>query len=78
MDIKIKVLDLTHVHNFLGQTVNGVKILLFLELIIKKDSLVLGKGPIQGLDDTTITVEVKYPISFARAEGRFELSLHYN
>ena len=33
-------------------------------LIIKKDILVLGEGPTQGLDDTTITAEAKYPINF--------------
>ena len=33
---------------------------------------------IQGLDDTTLTTEAKYPINFAQARKRFVLSLHYN
>ena len=34
MDIVAIVLDLMHVHHFNGETVNGLKMLLFLELII--------------------------------------------
>ena len=33
----------------------------------KKDILVSGKGPTQGLDDTTITVEAEYSINFSRS-----------
>ena len=33
-------------------------------LIIKKDILILGEGPTQGLDDTKITAKVKYAINF--------------
>ena len=48
------------------------KMSLFLELIwahlyilvIKKDILILGEGPTQGLDDTILTAEDKYPINF--------------
>ena len=29
-----------------------------------KDILTLGEGPIQGLDDTALTAEAKYPINF--------------
>ena len=29
-----------------------------------KDILILGKGPRQGLDGTTLTAEVKYPLNF--------------
>ena len=29
-----------------------------------KDILILGEGTTQGLDDTTLTAEVKYPINF--------------
>ena len=29
-----------------------------------KDILVLGEGPTQGFNNTTITAEVKYPVSF--------------
>ena len=34
MDIVAIVLDLMHVHHFNGETVNGLKMFLFLELII--------------------------------------------
>ena len=44
----------------------------------EKDILILGKGPIQGLDDTTLTAEAKYPINFTQSRKRFVLSLHYN
>ena len=40
----------------------------------KKDISVLGEGPAQGLDDTTITEEG----NFARPKKDFCLSLHYN
>ena len=39
--------------------------------------LILGEGPRQGLDDTTLTVEAKYPINFTQSGKRFVLSLHY-
>ena len=31
-----------------------------------KDILILGKGPTQRLDDTTLTAEAKYPIKFTK------------
>ena len=43
-----------------------------------KDVLILGEGPTQGLDDTTLTAEAKYLINFTQSEKRFVLSLHYN
>ena len=43
-----------------------------------KDILILGEEPTQGLDDTTLTVEAKYPINFIQSRKRFVLSLHYN
>ena len=43
-----------------------------------KDILILGEGPTQELDDTTLTGEAKYPINFTQSEERFILSLHYN
>ena len=43
-----------------------------------KDILILGEGPTQGLDDTTLTAEEKYPINFTQSGKRFVLSLHYN
>ena len=32
-----------------------------------KDILILGEGPTQGLDDTTLTTEAKYSINFSRS-----------
>ena len=43
-----------------------------------KDILILDQGPTQGLDDDTLTAEVKYPLNFTQSERRFLLSLHYN
>ena len=40
--------------------------------------LSLVKGPIQGLDGTTFTVEALYPINFTQSRKRFVLSLKYN
>ena len=42
------------------------------------DILILGEGPTQGLDDTTLTAEAKYPINFTQRNKRSVLSLHYN
>ena len=44
----------------------------------KKDILILGSGPTQGLDDTTLSAETQYSINFLRSNRRFCLSLHYN
>ena len=44
----------------------------------KKDVLILVEGPKQGLDDTILTTEVIYLISFTQPNKRFVLSLHYN
>ena len=43
-----------------------------------KDILILGEGPTQGLDDSTLTADAKYPINFTKSERKFLLSLHYN
>ena len=43
-----------------------------------KDILILGEGPTQELDDTTLTAEEKYPISLRQSRKRFVLSLHDN
>ena len=32
----------------------------------------------EGLDDTTLTPEAKYPINFTQSGKRFVLNLHYN
>ena len=45
---------------------------------IGKDILILGKGPMQGLDYTTLTIERKFSINFPRSHRNFCLSLHYN
>ena len=42
-----------------------------------KNILILGKKATQGLDDTTLTAEEKYPINFTQSGKRFVLSLHY-
>ena len=41
-----------------------------------KDILILGEGPTQGLDDTTLTAETNYPIIFTQSGKIFVLSLH--
>ena len=43
-----------------------------------KDILILGKGETKGLDNTSLTAEATYSISFSRSERKFCLSLHYN
>ena len=45
-------------------------------MIIKKDILVLGKGPTQGLEHT-ITAQKLYSINFTVTKKKFCLSLHY-
>ena len=44
----------------------------------KKDILILGFGPKQGLDDTMLTAEAQYLINFSRSNRKSCLSLHYN
>ena len=45
----------------------------------KKDILMLGFGPTQGLDDTMLTAEgAQYSINFPRSNRKFYLSPHYN
>ena len=44
----------------------------------EKETLILGEGPTRGLDDTTLTTEVKYRINFTQSRKRFVLNLHYN
>ena len=44
----------------------------------KKVILIFDIGPIQGLDDTTLTAETRYSINFSRSYRKFCLSLHYN
>ena len=44
----------------------------------RNDILILGEGPTQGLDNTTLTAEAIYHINFTQPSKRFELSLLYN
>ena len=44
----------------------------------KKDILVLGKRPTDGLDDTRVTAEVKYSVNITNPRKKIILSLHYN
>ena len=37
----------------------------------EKDILILGEGPTQGFDDTTLRAEAKYPINFTQSGKRF-------
>ena len=46
-------------------------------MIIKKDILILGKGPTQGLEHT-LAAEKLYSINFTKENTKFCLSLHYN
>ena len=43
----------------------------------KKDILILGKGPTQGLEHT-LTAEKTYSMNFSATKKKFYLSLHYN
>ena len=44
----------------------------------KKDILILGKAPTQGLDEHSLSVEKMYSINFTKVNTKFCLSLHYN
>ena len=44
----------------------------------KKDILILGIGPTQRLDDTTLIAEAKYWVNFSKSNKDFCLSLHYD
>ena len=43
----------------------------------KKDILIFGKGPTQGLEHT-LSTEKLYSINFTKENSKFGLSLHYN
>ena len=43
----------------------------------KKDDLIFGEGPTQGLNDKTLPAEKKYSISFTVTRKKFCLSLNY-
>ena len=42
-----------------------------------KHILTLSEGPMQGIDDTTLTAEAKYSINITQSNKNFCLSLHY-
>ena len=42
------------------------------------DIVILVEDPTQGLDDTGLAAEAKYPINFRKPIKELELSLHYN
>ena len=44
----------------------------------KKDILIPGKGPTDALDDTTLTAEKEYSISFTEQQKKSWLRLHYD
>ena len=44
----------------------------------KKDSLILGKGPMQGLKHTLRAYTKMYSINFTENNKKFYLNLHYN
>ena len=43
-----------------------------------KDILIVGEGPTQRFDDTTLRAEVKYLINFTESGRRLVSNLHYN
>ena len=43
-----------------------------------KGTSILDKVQTQGLDNTTLTAETKYPTNFTQSGKRFVFSLHYN
>ena len=44
----------------------------------KKEILILGKGPTQGLGEHSLTSEKMYSINFTMTRKKFCLSVHYN
>ena len=44
----------------------------------KKYILILGKYPMLGCDDTTLTAEVEYSIDFTEQQSKFCVRLNYN
>ena len=43
-----------------------------------KDIYLLGKGPTQRLNNTTLTIKIQYSINFTRPNMKFCFSLNYN
>ena len=82
------VLDLMYVELFYNQmvvefrkniTIFGARICSSVHVDNKKkDILILGTGPADGLDDTTSTAEKKYSLNFTEQQKKFCLRLLYN
>ena len=72
MDILVMEFDLIEEEVFHFQVVDMVI------LIVKKDILVLGIGPTQGLLEHTLNAEKMYSINFTVTKKTFCLGLHYN
>ena len=56
-----------HIVNMWGRHIN-----------IRKDILILGLGPTQGLGENSLTAEKMYSINFTVTKKKLCLSLHYN
>ena len=87
MCIVVMVLDSIRVQNFHYLTVARVKNVIIFGVDLSssvhidnkgKDILILGIGPTQGLDDTTLTAEAQYSINFSISNRKFYLIMHYN
>ena len=68
-----------------GSINNGRNVLIFgvhesslLHSNNKANIYVTGKGPVQGIDDTTLYAEKVYSQNFTQPNKKFVLSLHYN
>ena len=44
----------------------------------KKDTLILGEGPTQGVNGTALTAKKTYSVNFTVTRKKFCLSLHFN
>ena len=86
VDIVAIVLDLNYAYFFQFKVSFVLKMLLFLVwtivhhcilIIEKRDILVLGAVPAQGLDDATKAAEAKYSVDFTISKIIF-VSLHYH
>ena len=85
MDILVMELDLIeekvfrfHMVDLVNVFILGVDMSLYAHIDNKKkDILVLGIGPTQGLEHT-LTAEKMYSINFTVTKKKFCLSLHYN
>ena len=86
MSILVMELDLIHDQVFHFQVLDLVKMNYFFGIDIsffahihnkKKDKLVLGKGPTEGLEHP-FTAEKMYSINFTVTKNKFCLTLHYN